>query len=738
MTSLSSSAMVPDALRPVLDQIPSAVIFMDLQERVLFLNSQFTQMTGYTLEDWAPPQLILPDFILLPDKVLPDPMDPNHPNPLWEGRLENRRKDGNLLWTKIAVNIYHNEDGMPLGYLLILEDITPFFSVHEENTRFKQLMDNLRDNIYFKNTEGHYLCINAAYAQRLLLKDPAEAIGKCDYDFFSATYADEVRDDEKKVIHSKTPLINKLKEKTMPNGRTYRYLVSKYPIFDAKNEVVGLVGINKDVSNVKSSPLSPAIQPVPDTTTLALVPLDIHEWYVLTDANHVITQISTGLAQELQVPQEIMIGQSLAFFLSEHFGLDVHKQIQPFIQKTLRDKEILLGKNGQKDYKILLMPMSQDQQYLGLTLTIHDITDLKMARKQAEAANQGKTEFLKRMIFEIRTPLDGLMGMLDLAIEKNKDEELDLYLNISKECGRSIISLVRELMDITKIELGNFDIETSEAPLDHILQEAIKTLPLEEQPLISYDIDPRTPTTISGLLLPTIQVLSIMMEKAKEMMQTPNLYWRITSQERNFNQIQLMFGLSPNSIDLNCLPDRTRENVIAEEAQSYPLFGHFIKILNGHCWMERSGQKIVKICFEANYSTVKTTIPVLNSTLPRRAKVLVADDSRISGVVAKELLQHQNCEVRVVRNGKEVLQVLSEDIFDLILMDIEMPEMGGVEATLQIRENPAFQSLPILAMTAHTMDVDKKTYEEIGMNDLIPKPLDAATLAEKLDRWAPR
>jgi signal transduction histidine kinase/CheY-like chemotaxis protein/HPt (histidine-containing phosphotransfer) domain-containing protein len=401
-----------------------------------------------------------------------------------------------------------------------------------------------------------------------------------------------------------------------------------------------------------------------------------------------------------------------------------------------------------------------------LEAKIRDRTDeLEQALQQARQATQAKTEFLANMSHELRTPLSGVIGMLELVLESPLTAEQKEQLTAAQSCARSLLALLNDLLDLSKIEAGRMVLEEIPFEPRHLLADCVKTYAARAKSKgisITWAASAGVPRVLVGDPLRVRQILSNLLSNAV----------KFTS----FGSVRAELKLAPESIH----PSKP-VSVRFEVADTGPGIGAdqqpaiFDKFTQADGSISRRfggtglGLAIVKkltelqggrIALESEIgkgSCFSVTLPFsaapqsscAAAELPSaalatagdasRGPILLVEDNLINQKVVTSLLRKKGYLVDVANHGQEALDLLAGKTYQLVLMDVQMPVLDGLRATQQIRADPRLSGLPVIAMTAHAMNGDRERCLQAGMNEYLAKPVDHRQLLAIVEQYlAPR
>ena len=382
------------------------------------------------------------------------------------------------------------------------------------------------------------------------------------------------------------------------------------------------------------------------------------------------------------------------------------------------------------------------------------------ARKTAEAANHAKSEFLANMSHEIRTPLNGVMGMLQLLGHDSLDSEQADYVALAYESSQRLLALLNDILDLARIDAGKEDICVEQfAPRALISGIAAIFAPQISTKKLALDCDvaPDVPLTVLGDESRIRQVLFNLVGNAFKFTAhggiTVSLSMPRQSRDDARRRLLLIVSDTGPGISDAILPrlfspftqgDSTFTKQYAGSGLGLSIVKRLVALLGGSVCVDSCEGEGTTV-----YTTICVEIPQEERADPpllctssygqeRPCRVLLAEDDASNQVPTRIMLEKMGHYVRIAENGKEVLRLLRAEPFDCILMDIQMPEMDGVQATKLIRAatdlgaNP--NSIPIIALTAYAMSGDEEKFLAAGMDEYIAKPMDKKALEEAIGR----
>ncbi len=444
-----------------------------------------------------------------------------------------------------------------------------------------------------------------------------------------------------------------------------------------------------------------------------------------------------------------------------------NRQIQRMLDGEISDF-VLVNRYARKDgqlvwvRKSVSLAYSADGQQRWVITLIEDITDRKRtedelvaAKEAAETANEAKSRFLANMSHELRTPLNAILGMIDVALPKAGDPVVQDCLETMKQSGDLLLTLLNDLLDSAKIESGKLELEAAPFSLRRMLDQLTRALSVRasEKGLAYYSrMSETTPDAVVGDRMRLQQVLLNLAGNAIKFTERGEVEIALhaLSDDREavleFMVRDTGIGISPADLERLFRPfaqaDVSTSRRFGGTGLGLSICKSLVEMMGGKIWAESELGKgstfflVVRLPLADRVPSELEMSAVVEGTAVRPLRVLLVEDNPANQKLATYILLDRGHAVAIAGDGEQALALIQQHEYDVILMDVQMPGMNGLEATAAIREREGGLSrVPIIAMTARAMKDDRDRCLSAGMDGYLPKPVNAkemVALVEKL------
>ncbi len=439
-----------------------------------------------------------------------------------------------------------------------------------------------------------------------------------------------------------------------------------------------------------------------------------------------------------------------------------------FCERAFKGEKILYER--QRDFEgklhwaeISITPIKDiNNEITSITLYSKDISsrkyneiELLQAKETAEKATNIKSQFLATMSHEIRTPMNAVIGMAELlSYTKLTNEQLE-YTNTIKSSGKLLLSIINDILDFSKIESNNIELEYLTFDLREFINEIFKFFiqQLNEKNItISLNVKENVPKLLKLDTTRLRQVLVNLISNAIKFTEKGSIEVIVSRKERNENKNIIQFEIKDSGIGLS---EIQKENLFKPFSQAdssttrkyggtglgLAICKNLIEILGGNIYIESvegQGTSFIFSVISLESNEVLNQKEVLLDLVDNNFKnlnILLAEDNQINQKIAKYMFEKIGHKIEIANNGLEALEMVKLNSYDLIFMDMQMPEMDGIECTRKIIL--LFKDKPkIIAMTANAMEEDKQRCLEAGMDDYITKPISIDILKQTIKKWS--
>lgn len=450
------------------------------------------------------------------------------------------------------------------------------------------------------------------------------------------------------------------------------------------------------------------------------------------------------------LPAERMLGIRMARKLESY--RDVSEGEQP---SWYGNMELARSQGVPFHAHVNLVPFSHQQQRY-IKISILDITEIKAAefeiiraKEKAERATRVKSRFLSMISHELRTPLNGIIGTTELLLQEKYLDSQRPYMDVLRHSSEHMLRLINDILDFSKLEAGKMELEQAPFNLGAFLNKATAPFIHEQGSKVPLwlEIDPALNTEVCSDELRLNQILNNLLSNARKFTPEGHIILQASLESRSDFQIMVRFAVRDTGIGippgkLNSIFERFTQ---ADAETTRKFGGTGLGLAISRHLVERMGGSLNVISKPGSGSEfhfclsfkLKTSNPVTEQPVPSVAmtslqglRIIIAEDNPVNMIVARRFLQKWDVDIIEAKNGRELVAHHSQSTVDLLLVDLDMPEMDGVQAVAEIRKKDAI--IPVIAFTAAVYEDIDSDLRSKGFNDFVPKPFKPEALYAKI------
>lgn len=620
--------------------------------------------------------------------------------------------------------------------------------------KFEKVVSEANDIIYNIDLSGKFTYVNNAAVKLTGFKEE-ELIGKHFSDLIVSPSREEIIKFYSKQIQKKDE--SSYFEYQIRNKKNDKiWLGQNIQLIKRNNQIDGFLAIARDITDKVIA--DEQLRNSEEKYRKILENMDLG--MIEVDSNEKISKVYqsfchlTGYSKEELIgkqPQEILLTESSVKVMQEQNLLRKEGVASVYeVQIKKKDGDLIW-------VLISGAPFYGKNEELAGSIGVHlDITDrklseakLKNAKELAEASSKAKEHFLANMSHEIRTPLNAVIGLSQLLAKTHLNSTQTNYVTTIKSSANSLLSLVNNILDFSKIESGEMDLEVGPFNLDELGNSIVKLFSyqaFEKNLTLEFQSNLKPHSFYIGDRLRINQVLINLINNAVKFTEEGGITLSIKEShpgKLTFKVLDTGIGISKSKIQTIFQKFRQEEESTVRKyggtGLGLSISQSFVKLFGGELLVESNKNEGSTFYFEIELEPAEgglntRSFDVSDNFNWSEYHILLAEDNKVNQFVAESFILEWGAKLTICENGLDAYQLLEKQKFDLVLMDIHMPVMNGVDATMEIR-NGLNLNIPIIALTANAVKGDREKFIQAGMDDHISKPFDEIQLKATVEKY---
>ncbi len=749
-----------EQLSLVASKVDNGVVISNAKDEVVWINEGFENLTGYSLEDVE--SKFLGEVLKgkLSKKVTSEQMDrllrENQP---YEVEFSIKHKGGRPMWISVMKSILKDEHGEVIRQIRIISDITAKKKAEQDLELLSFAASKSSTGMLIRDAEGNVVWMNEAL-EIIFGYSLEEMKGRKFGDILVGPETDaEAFERASKSLQQNKPYTVELKIYRKGGMPTWVY-INNSPFFNETGQVDHYVGVVVDITERKLAEER--------LTMLSLVASSTTSGVVINNRHGMVEWVSSAFegitGYSLEDVQNKHLGDVLKGELTDVAMIEQARQLSK--QKKSFEVDLQVYRKDGKPLwisvinSVILDDKNEVEKYIEVII---DITDKKQAefqlidaKEEAQQLSKAKDMFISVLSHEIRTPLNAVIGMSRLLQEENHLEAQEENLSVLKFSAETLMNLINDVLDLTKIETGNIELESTEVNLRELIDGITKSMQFRVSDKSIYlrgNVSAEVPDIVMGDRTRICQILLNLVGNSVKFTEEGGVTIDLKLIEQTQNNVIIRFAVNDTGIGIAADKiDTIFESFKQAEADTTRKYGgtglglaitkKLVELHGSRINVDSTPGKGSSFWFTARFSKgqVHGHTDINNSIVETELQlnVLVVDDNQINRLLINKVMSKWGATVDFAENGLEaVAKIEGKADYDVVLMDIHMPVMGGLEATEIIRSKSEsyFQQLPIIALTASMLTSEVNEITRAGMNDYILKPFDPKGLYDKLTKY---
>ncbi|MHA8102839.1 PAS domain S-box protein [Aquirufa nivalisilvae] len=660
----------------------------------------------------------------------------------------------------------------------IARDITASKKIIEENNRLSWVAKGTDNIVVIADPQGLIEWVNDPF-EKLTGYTLDEVIGKKPGSFLQYEGTDQATSQAmQEAIANRQVFKGEIRNRSK-SGREYWLELSINPIFNNQHELINFIAIESDITEKKEKDL--------EISNLLATQIAIFNGaglaIIFTDVNGVVQKVNQATLELFEYEEDEIVNMLLSQIpcfdmdeliqynveLSEEYGTEFVPSFETFVMRTRstgkpeRREWTLISKSGKRIPIWLGVTCVKNEtgEIIGYLGVAEDYTEHKQAQNElirakeiAESAANAKDSFLANMSHEIRTPLNAIIGFTELLQQRNLPSPDCEFVENIQTAGDHLLLLINDILDLSKIDSGKIEMEIQPFSLKESLKHVYSILKVKSQKKaieFSLFLDADLPDAVIGDKGRLNQVLINLAGNAIKFTEEGEVTIAVKKVQETDSRVSLRFSVKDTGIGISEEKIKTIfDRFTQAEASTTRKFGgsglglniakQLVELQGGKIELKSQLGRGSEFSFVLELEKTKQVLESQqnkkssNLSLEQSVSILMCEDNEMNQRLAKTVITNFGFQLDIANNGKEGIELLKQKSYDLILMDLQMPEMDGYQATKYIR-NEMKSDIPIIAMTAHSLVGEQQKCFDIGMNGYVSKPYKQQELLQKIQEF---
>ncbi len=700
-------------------------------------------------------------------------------------------KDGTHIWAETSVSAIYDEEGHPYQFFAIIKNIHESKQMKkimsDQRLLLSTAMDKIPNRVFMKNAHGRYLACNSVFAKDVKMT-PQEIIGKVDLDIYDERLAKKYRRDDMRIIAEGRPA--DIIEEYITGDTTRWVLTSKAPVY-SDSEVIGIIGSFIDITNRmhmdKNIRENMALQQmeVERANEMFQLIFDVSEDLIcMLNRDGIILQTNPSWFRQLGYTQSMLIGKSMARFLKQEdmakavaFFKEIYENGNSRPYKS--DIPLIAGNSKEIWYNWSIRLVDDVIVASGRNIMIQRETEAYLinsrisaekarlaserariaaenARKASEKANKVKDEFIANMSHEIRTPLNAIIGLADLLSMQLNDRKQLKSVNTIKVAGNALLGLMNDILDLSKIEAGMMSVVHDVVSINDVvvdLSQIFEREVMKKRLSLRVIPDETMPDALMMDMKRTRQILLNIVGNAVKFTDEGGIVVRTKYLGRNNDEtVNISISVKDTGIGI---PEKDQERIFQSFQQQSANINHryggtglglaisrrLAELMGGSLALASKvgvGSDVILTLRGIELSHITEVEEVSNGILDicfPHTSILVVDDEALNLELMEEILKDRCRQLDCASDGQEALTLIEKNDYDLIIMDMIMPGVSGLQVARQIRKLPDYYDVPIICFTATVVENVVGGDHDSVFSDYLTKPIHISDMMTCINQW---